>query len=120
LNGYEEKMNKKIIFSSLKKITGRPIKFRIRLPKQGEPWFDITVNNWMWSIKLEFCYGKKFKSGKLLLISLLDVDGKQTFPLFLNRNPIREKIPFRIRFPKKDEPWFDITIINRMLNIGLI
>ena len=26
--------------------------------------------------------------------------------------------PFRIRFPKKGEHWFDITLANHMLNFG--
>ncbi len=29
---------------------GFPCKFRIRGPKENEPWFDVTINNRMYSL----------------------------------------------------------------------
>jgi len=48
------KFNRKSLSFSIVRIgkgwPGFPCKFRIRRPKKYEPWFDVTINNRMFSI----------------------------------------------------------------------
>ena len=46
---FKEKFHISIITLD-EEMPGFPCKFRIRGPKKNEPWFDVTINNRMYSI----------------------------------------------------------------------
>ena len=74
-----------------------------------------TKKNW-----IDFDWGLK-KGASLAFSSHLKIKNKfftLTFFSLKRIEPYKGYKDFRVRLPKKNEPWFDITIADHALNFG--